>query len=157
MGYRLIDDDSVWLGYRWTGHNPYNNFYQENRLFEQLIHQKKFAYNDRFIARTRLEEIQRSNSNQISLRLRQRMAVELRRYSSKFFPFLYDEVFFQLNNTSYTSNNFVSENRLFIGGNFITSRNTWWEIGYINQFQMHTPQASQNIMSHIISVTYNLA
>ena len=155
IGYRFLDNESIWLEYRWTGHDPYNGFFQENRLFQQLLQIKKFNA-AHLILRARLEEIQISNSSQISVRLRERIAVEIMHgYFWKMFPFLYDEVFFQLKNTDYTSNKFINQNRLFIGFNLYTGRKSWWEIGYINQFQMRTPQNVQNTMSHIFSVTYN--
>lgn len=158
MGYRLQDAETIWLGYRWTGRNPYNGFIQENRLFQQFIQQKNLTNVDKIIFRTRLEEIEHGNSSQIAIRLRERVALELmREYFLKLFPFLYDEIFMQLKSTNYTSNKFVNENRLFLGFNLYASEQTWWEIGYINQFQLRTPQAAQNTMSHIASFTYNFS
>ncbi len=158
VGYRFIDNGTVWLGYRWTGHNPYDGFYQENRLFQQLIQQKELTNSDRIISRTRLEETQRSNSSEISLRLRQRVAFELMRATfSKIFPLIYDEIFFQLKNTHYTPNKLISENRIFVGCNIYVRDKKWWEIGYINQFQMRTPERHQNTLNHIVSFTYNFS
>ena len=158
VGYYFIKSQSLWLGYRWSGHNPYNGFYQENRLFQQFIDEISLTTSDLIFLRTRLEEIERGNSSQISIRLRQRLALQMEReLIVNVRPFLYDEIFFQLHNTLYTTNKLVSENRIFIGFNLYISHNAWWEIGYINQFQMQTPQDSQNIMNHIASFTYNFA
>jgi hypothetical protein len=156
LGYKLTTDKSIWLGYRWTGRNPYNGFYQENRLFQQIIWNKKLNTSQRFISRTRLEEITLSNINQIGLRLRQRFALEINHaFFKDLFPFLYEEVFFQLNHPVYMPRTLIGENRLFLGFNLYLTKKTWWEIGYINQYQIKTPLQTQNQMSHILSFTYN--
>ncbi|MCD6039179.1 MAG: uncharacterized protein K0S27_579 [Gammaproteobacteria bacterium] len=156
LGYKLAADKSMWLGYRWTGRDPYNGFFYENRLFQQLIWDKKLTPFSLFVFRSRLEEITRSRTNSVSLRFRQRFAVEIRHaLFENAFPFLYDEVFFQLNHPSYETQSFIAENRLFLGFNLFFTKKTWWEIGYINQYQIKTPQQTQNQMSHILSCTYN--
>jgi|GEM_PF-4990842 len=157
IGYRLTDQGTLWAGYRWSGHHPNNGFFQENRLFQQWIAHRNVTSSHRVISRVRLEETERGDSSQISIRLRQRVALELKRDYLSVFPFLYDEVFFQLKNTDYTSNKFVNENRVFIGFNLYTSHKTWWEIGYINQYEMRRPQQTQNSMSHIVSLVYNIS
>ncbi len=157
LGYPLTLNTNIWIGYRWTGRNPYNDFFQENRLIQQITSQKKLILYH-FGFRTRLEEVSRSNVGQISLRLRQRFAVEIQHslFSQATLPFFYDEIFFQLNHPDYATKNFVSENRLFLGFNFYRSPNAWWEIGYMNQYQYKTPQQTQNQMNHILSFTYNV-
>lgn len=157
IGYRLRDDKSFWFGYRWTGQDPDNGFYQNNTLFQQMIWLFKPERLRKVVLRSRLEEIQRTNQNQISLRFRERAALEINHalFFNTIFPFLYDEVFFQLNKTSYTTTSLVSENRLFVGFNLYLQEKTWWEIGYINQFQMSTPLNNQNQMNHIVTLTYN--
>lgn len=158
LGHHFVKTQSLWIGYRWAGHNPYNGFYQENRLFQQFISEMTLTTSDQIISRTRLEEIEHGNSSQISIRLRQRLALQMEReLISNVKPFLYDEIFFQLHNTQYTSNKLISENRIFIGFNLFTSHKNWWEIGYINQYEMKTSQDKQNTMSHIASFTYNFS
>jgi hypothetical protein len=159
IGYKLAVNQSIWLGYRWTGQNPYNDFYTENRLFQQIIWEEKLDKLQRIIFRSRLEEIQRTNQRQISLRFRERIAFEWWHLSffNKISPFVYDEVFFQLTKTDYTTHDFFSENRIFIGFNFLISKSSWWEVGYINQFNVPTPSNNQDQMSHILSITYNFS
>ncbi|MFZ2315770.1 MAG: DUF2490 domain-containing protein [Gammaproteobacteria bacterium] len=155
IGYRLALGKSIWAGYRWSGHNPYNNFYQENRLFQQLLLPMRSRI-DRSILRSRLEEIGRGNQSQISLRLRERLALEFETgLINNSHPFVYDEIFFQLNKTNYTTNRLISENRLFLGINLFINKLDWWEIGYINQYTMSASASAQNKMNHIISLTYN--
>jgi hypothetical protein len=155
VGYQVADEHSVWVGYRWTGRNPYNNFFQENRLFQQILSQKQRNLN-RFLIRSRLEEITAGNSSQVALRLRERIAIEHERaLFSNAYLFVYEEVFFQLNRPAFMPDAFVGENRIFLGFNLRKSKTTWWEIGYLNQFQVRTVNQSQNQMSHILAVTYS--
>lgn len=156
VGYEFVPEQSIWMGYRWTANNPNNGFYQENRLFQQWLWQNKLSELHRILLRSRLEEIERGDQTGIDVRLRERIALQILKPLFKHvFPFFYEEIFLQMNNTGYTSNKFVSQNRIFIGFNMYESKKTWWEIGYINQFLFSTPLNSQNTMSHIMSVTYN--
>jgi hypothetical protein len=156
VGYSLFKDKSIWIGYRWSAHNPNNGFYQGNRLWQQLswiISDKNLI---KFFSRTRLEQTMYSDQSQLSFRLRELISVEFKNeVATKFSPLVYDEVFFQLNKTNYTSHQLVSENRLFLGVRLPTSADTFWEIGYINQYQFSTPLNNQNQMNHIASFTYN--
>lgn len=154
LGYQVTNDSNAWFGYRWTGRNPYNDFFQENRLIQQVISQKKVSLY-RFILRSRLEEITHTNNSEIALRVRERLAVEINHVLFKHaLPYFYDEMFFELNRTTYQPQNFIGENRLFLGFNVYQTPTDWWEIGYINQFQVKNPQQTQNQMSHIVSVSY---
>lgn len=157
VGYQLAPTENIWIGYRWTGRNLYNDFFQENRLFQQNISQiKSDLY--RVIIRTRLEQITLSNNSKIGLRFRERFAFEIKYpLFENALPYLYDEVFFRLNRTAFLPESFLGENRLFLGFNLYVTPTIWWEIGYMNQFQVKAPQQTQNQMSHILSVTYNFS
>src|SRR5579871_2333798 len=54
IGYLFLENETIWLGYRWTGQHPYNGFYQENRLFQQLIQERKMNHASHIIVRSRL-------------------------------------------------------------------------------------------------------
>lgn len=155
LGHRYSDHTDMWLGYRWTGRNPSNDFFQEDRLIQQIV-SRKITTLSRSSIRSRLEEITHTNSSQIALRLRERITLEINHsiFNKTALPYFYDEMFFELNRTNYQPQNFIGENRVFIGFNLYTTPKTWWEIGYINQFQVKTPQQTQNQMSHILSVIY---
>lgn len=157
IGYRMFKQGSIWLGYRWSGHDPSNGFSQENRLFQQVTLEARLEEDHRIISRLRLEEIERSTSNQIALKLRERLALEIgNKILGSTKPYFYDEIFLQLNHTNFTSNKLITENRLFLGFNIYTPKKSWWEVGYINQYQMRTPFNTANSMSHVASITYNL-
>jgi hypothetical protein len=156
LGYKP-NQTSYWVGYRWSGRRPFNDFFQENRLFQQIIVPFESVRFKKVLARTRLEETQATDQNEISLRLRQRLAFEFAQsfVLGNLFPAIYDEVFFQLNKTDYTSHTLFSQNRVFLGFNWRKTQEAWWEVGYINQYQMSTPLNNQNHMNHIVSLTYN--
>jgi hypothetical protein len=155
VGYKYVPGQSVWLGYRWQGNNFNHGFYQENRLWQQMVWETKDLSLNRVLLRSRLEEFIRSNQSQTGFRLRERFFVEMPNlYNGCINPVFYDEVFFQLNKTDYTSHQFVSQNRLFVGFNYMLTAENFWEIGYLNEYLFATPQRSDNQMNHVISLTY---
>lgn len=153
---RTFSGKRVWLGYRWSGHDPNNQFYQENLLFQQFnfpIKANELIY---FASRSRLEEIVRGNQNQVALRFRKKISLEINSlFMKKANPYVYNEFFFRLNKTRYTASNVLTENRLFLGFNVYLSNTHYLEIGYINQYQYKTPLSTQNQMNHILSLIYN--
>ena len=156
IGYLLIPRHRVWLGYRWSAHNPNNGFYQENRLWQQYVFLKEDDEIRRIALRTRLEELELTNQSQILYRVRERLSYEsISLFFGALNPFLYDEAFFLLNTTNYSSNKFFSQNRLFLGFNWYLPSKNFWEIGYINQYEFNPQQNNQNQMNHILSFNYN--
>lgn len=154
IGRKFFSDKSVWLGYRWSAHEPYHEFYQENRLFQQLIW--PIHPNDlmELTSRSRLEEIMRGNQSQMALRFRKKISLEMKYgFMKRINPYFYNEFFFRLNRANYMSNSILSENRLFLGFNFYLSTHRFLEVGYINQYQSKTP-LRQNQINHILSFSY---
>jgi hypothetical protein len=157
VGRHVTPAVSVWLGYRWSAHQPYNDFFQTNRLFQQALFETLNTGSARMLLRSRFEEVVQSHQSQPSFRFRQRIYTEFKtRYLGMMNPLVYEEMFFQLNKTDYTTHQFVSENRVFIGVNLWHQPHALWEIGYINQYEWRSPQRTQNAMSHVISLNYNL-
>ncbi|MEN9917174.1 MAG: hypothetical protein RLY40_1106 [Pseudomonadota bacterium] len=154
LGRRFLCDKSIWIGYRWSGVNPNNQFYQINRLIQQLIwpiHPNNFID---LVSRSRFEEIIRGNQNQMAFRFRKRISLEMKYYFlKKINPYFYDEIFVRLNKTNFTSNSLLSQNRLFLGFR-IYLPSQYLQLGYINQYQSESPLA-QNRMNHILSISYN--
>ena len=155
LGRRFFSDKSIWLGYRWSGVNPNNQFYQNNRLIQQFIwpvHPHNFIT---LVSRSRFEEIIRGNQSQMEFRFRKRISLEMKYYFLKRLnPFFYDEVFVRLNKTDFTSNSLLSQNRLFLGFRIYLPNTQYLQLGYINQYQSGSPLA-QNQMNHILSMSYN--
>jgi len=155
LGHVLSPGKTLWLGYRYSGINPYNDYFSVNMLWQQLIWDTRDVSNTRVLLRTRFEESQRGNRSQTSLRLRERFYLgSPQLYFGYINPVFYEEVFFQLNKTDYTTHRLVSENRVFIGFNFLRSTQHFWEIGYINQYIVAAQPGAQNQMDHVISFNY---
>ncbi len=155
IGRVIAPGETLWLGYRYSGINPFDGYFSVNTLWQQFIWETKDASNVRVLLRTRLEEAERSNQSELSLRLRERFYMQSPHvYFGSINPVFYDEVFFQLNKTSYTTHQLVSENRAFFGFNILKSTLEFWEIGYINQYIFAAQPGDQNHMDHVISVNY---
>lgn len=146
---------SFWCGYRWTIHQPFSDPFQSDRLFQQLL-LNNGEQPIQLIGRIRLEQIKPSNRSQVVIHLRLRGTMEFRNWQQgRFVPVIYNELFLPLKTTSYTSSQFINENRLFLGFNYLLPESARWEIGYINQFQFKRPQEKQNNLTNIFTITYN--
>jgi hypothetical protein len=154
-GYRLNQQNTIWLGYRYSEHHPQHRPFHSDIIYQQHIWNVGIGESGRRMLRSRLQEVKRSNQTQWSYLLRERLYGEFfKMYAGFINPVIHDEVFFQLNKTNYTSHQLISQNRLFLGANFYVAPEKFWEIGYMNQYQFSTPANPQNILSHILSVTY---
>jgi hypothetical protein len=155
LGYYLTPRQSLWFGYRYSLLTPPDGYRPENRLWQQMTWVAVMNDHNTVILRNRIEETKYAYQSQISVRLRERLLVEWwQHYFGALNPLVYDEVFFQLSKTNYTSSRLINQNRLFLGVNVRASTDHFWEVGYINQYLMRTPQQTQNSMNHIISITY---
>lgn len=154
IGYQFLEN-SFWFGYRFTQHIYNRPSFKDNRFVQQLVYpinENMINWNHRF----RLEEGYRSNRKQMYLRLRQRLSMELTlSCDSNNKPYIYNELFFMLNKTNYTSHRFISENRLFLGFNVYSRKDTWWEIGYMLQYLAKRPRNNMYQINHILSINYN--
>ena len=158
IGYRINEAYQLGTGARLSGNNPDNDFYQVLRLFEQLIWKVPTPSSYSLTLRTRFEALGQSNSNQIALRIREKVTLEwLKAYWGAINPLVYDELYVPIIATNYTPHNFFGENRLFLGVNWRTSKTKFWEIGYINQYQSKRPNQVNRQMSHVFSLTYNFS
>ncbi|OIZ99731.1 hypothetical protein BEV13_05135 [Rickettsiella grylli] len=155
VGRQILFNKNIWLGYRWSGHDPSHQFYSENRFFQQFIWPINPKDRISFISRSRLEEIIRENQHPMTFRLRKRISAEIKYdFRRKINPYFYDELFFRLNKTKYTSDSVLSENRLFLGVRIYLAKKKSVKIGYINQYQSETP-FSKNQLNHILALTYS--
>lgn len=157
IGNELNQNVAFWMGYRMTERNPDDGFNPESRLFQQVISRFVLSSTNELFYRARLEETTIRQNSSVAVRLRHRLAFSHNEpiiYHLE--PFLYEELFTQLVRTDFTPNDFITENRVFIGFNWRLENKQWVEIGYLNQFQMRLPNQSQNTMSHVLVAIYNL-
>ena len=148
-GYRFSPLVSVWNGFSWI--SPNNGTAQTYRAWQQIIWEL-FDKNPiiLFQTRTRLEEHKREGQPELLLRGRERWRVAFPERLGKLTPVLYDEIFVNFNHPAWVNQGFIDQNRVFIGVDTPVWKNSFWEMGYINQYLFTTPV---NRMVHILSIS----
>ncbi len=157
IGNVISKHSTLWAGYRYTGRNPYNGYTPEDRLFQQIVSKLLSSDSNEITYRARLEELIIRDTAGISLRLRHRLAFTHKKaviYNLE--PYLFDEIYTQLNRTEFTPNYFIFENRAFLGFKIRVNKKKSIELGYMNQYQMRQRNQSQNVMSHVLVIMYDL-
>jgi Protein of unknown function (DUF2490) len=153
--YALNDRSSVWLGYAHVNTHPAGrSSFEENRLWQQYLHNFEPIYDVKIQSRTRLEQRWLENSDDTGYKLRQ--LVRLTTHSSlhpKLTWVVYDEYFINLNTTDYGARKGFDQNRAFIGVNWALSQTARVEVGYLNQF---VNGRNVNAENHVLSTTLNL-
>lgn len=157
IGNVLNQQVTLWAGYRFVERDPNDGFNPENRLFQQVVARFQLSNSNEFVYRARLEETQIRSASDIALRFRNRFSWSHNEpVLPHLEPFIYEEVFTQLNRASFTPDSFFTENRIFLGFNYRLPEREWIELGYLNQFLIHQRNQTNNTMSHVIVMTYNL-
>lgn len=155
IGYPLNDKLRLWAGYLISGNDFNTRYFREQRLQQQLYWHMLDNQQERLASRTRFEEIAVSFSRQNLIVARQMFAHEQLSYFYGYInPLIYDEIFTHLNNPSYATVNFISQNRLFLGFNVYFSNHEYMKIGYMNQFISKKERHSHNEMNHLLTLQY---
>ncbi len=154
IGYSLTDNLRFWAGFYYSGNNFYHHQFEETRLEQQFFWKAVDNKERRVAARARLEEIAFSNESQNAIIFRQMFAHESKvYYRGNINPLIYDEIFFHLNNTRYTSKGFLSQNRAFLGFNWYVSTHAFFKIGYLNQYITGGTRVHEE-MRHLLVINY---
>ena len=123
--------------------------FQEYRPWQQFQLEKAQKY-FHFYWRTRLEERKRQNFSEISVRFRQRITLQSTKpLADKFYPVVYDELFFNLNQVEWIDTNTLNQNRMFLGFD-INFKSFILQLGYLNRVRFET---EQNNITHILQLT----
>ncbi|MGY6214669.1 DUF2490 domain-containing protein [Methylolobus aquaticus] len=156
VGYALNDHSSLWLGYAYVPTmQPFTNQSRnEQRSWQQYLwstHSESGQWN----LRTRLEQRYRPDDNsKVGWRFRQQV-----KFSQPIPAWagwswvLSDELFINVNRTSYTNEGF-NQNRIFFGLAYRLSASTHTEVGYLNQFSNR--DGAPNQLHHILSLALYL-
>lgn len=149
IGYSVLNNLSFWQGYQWFSNNQMSDLGQENRLWQMMVYTPINNPQLRVISRSRMEERRLESSGQWGFRFRERVNVVLpQKIFHRYSPEIYDEILIKLNQPDWiSSNNTFDQNRFFVGIQFPTSRISYLELGYINQYLIREPE---NIMANII-------
>lgn len=152
VGYQYTPTLSFWLGYQADSHNYFTNSNSVNRIWQLMIWQ--FYQNHSFMLtnQSRLEERQQVGQGQWNDRLRERFIVQWPgALFNKITPVVFDEVFFNLTTPSWTNDRLIDQNRAFAGIEIPTSKHTFLQIGYLNQYVIQSPQ---NTMNHVLYLSF---
>lgn len=149
---KLSDRSSVWLGYgHVTSHPASGDTIDEHRLWQQYLHQFEPWGAYTFTSRTRLEERRVESRDDTGYRLRQTLRVSrplsvLQGASLV----IWDEIFFNANETDWGARSGFDQNRAFVGGAYKFSKQSRIELGYLNQY---VRAKGDDKMNHVLSTS----
>lgn len=153
--YALNEKTSVWIGYANVASHPAGkSSFEENRVWQQLLHHFDAVGSVAIQSRTRLEQRFIEHSEDTGHKLRQMLRLTLpSSLSPKLHWVAYDEYFINLNDTDYGARQGFDQNRAFLGMNWAFDTDLKFEIGYLNQYVNGT---RTDLSNHVLSGTINL-
>ena len=153
LGYALTDRLTLWAGYAYIATDPVRrDEFGENRLWQQLTWN---APTEGFTlqGRARLEErfVETDGDTGYRLRLLGKAMVPLNQDKSLFVS-LWDEAFWDLNDTDWGERTGFRQNRAFAGLGFEldAAPKVWIEVGYMNQWIDRRGADKEN---HVLSIS----
>ena len=153
--YKLTPQSSVWLGYgKIRTHGAKTGIVDENRIWQQYSHNFKILDDVGLLSRTRIEQRQLENGDDIGYRVRQMIRLT-RPFESdpNFSTVVSNEIFFNMNDTDWGARSGFDQNRLFGGLGYAISPMVRVEAGYLNQY---VDTATVNRMNHVLSLSMSL-
>jgi len=152
VGYALAESTTAWIGYaRVYTASASGATSNEDRIWQQFLWKSRVG-DFKFQSRTRLEQRFFDTGSDTGWRLRQFVKASWNfPHESRFSLVGYEELFLDLNDTSWGQRSGFAQNRLFLGiGMKLDARGrTKLEIGYLNQY---LDGAGPNRMNHILSI-----
>lgn len=156
LGYGYSPEIDFWLGYR-RSQSPYRTpTPQRNTIWEEVDWLFVNGAHVKWSSRTRFEQVKPTNNVVWLLRLRQRFKVAFPTlYKKNMVPVIWNEFFFNLKETPYTTRDFYSQNRLFMGFDVVMTKTQKLEIGYLNQLLFVSEPRRPNEINHVLFVDYS--
>ena len=153
LGYAITDKQTVWAGYAYISTSPVlGNNVDEHRFWQQWTATPSCC-DWKFLHRSRFEQRWLETGNDVGLRWRQLARGQRILTCCPEFSFvLWDEVFFNLNETDWGANSGLDQNRAFIGFGYKRHPDSKirTEIGYLNQFV----DRDTDELNHILSINF---
>ena len=146
----------LFLGPSWIlTKNTEGKIYHEYRLWEQLNWQLINNSSILLNSRSRFEEKERSNQQQIAIQFRERLwaRIPIKNIPLYYYSF-FDEVFFNFNHPSWVSPYFFEQNRMFLGIAKQLTKTMMLDFGYLNQLQLGPPCQIDNVILLSVSITF---
>lgn len=151
LGYDLNEHTTAWLGYAWIENDPPAGSFTEHRIWQQLTWGKSYDWGTPF-ARTRLEQRFDERGGETGWRLRQFL-----RWTRPVSPGsrlgwrIWDEVFYDLNDTGWGQDTGFRQNRAFAGLGWQLDDSLTLEFGYLNQYISRN--GADDSMNHVFAIT----
>lgn len=149
LGYKINPHLVFWFGYQYSSENLASGTAPENRIWEMLswdfINQKNFTVN----CQSKLEQRFLNGQSQSSERFREKLTFNLPNYIlNKYTPVFWNEIFVNITRPVWVNTRVIDQNRAFLGADIPTSKQTYLEVGYLNQYQFEETTANKmnNIM-----------
>lgn len=155
LGYQFVPNATFWAGYQVFSHNNLSGSARENRIWQQITWNILTTSKVKILSRSRFEERHRVTEPQWSDRFRERLTLRLpSAIAPKITPAIWDELFFNVNRAPWTVQRTFEQNRAFIGLDFTTSKESFLEVGYLNQYIFSNRVNEDN---HILYVMLNVS
>lgn len=153
--YALTPKTSLWFGYAHVNTHPAGRAsFEENRLWQQVLHQFDDIGALKIQSRTRLEQRFLENSDDTGHKVRQLIRLTYPSpISERLLLVAYDEYFINLNDTDYGARRGFDQNRAFVGVNWAFDARHRLEVGYLNQYVNGTKIDAEN---HVLSTTLSI-
>lgn len=151
LGYQLNESTTAWFGYAWIRNDPESGGFDEHRIWQQLIWSRRYDWGTPLL-RTRLEQRFDDRGSETGWRLRQfarwvRPLGDESRLSWR----VWDEAFYELNDTTWGQDTGFRQNRAFAGMGYRIDDSLTLEFGYLNQHFWRDGADDTN--NHIVGVT----
>jgi len=155
LGYAFAEQQTLWAGYAWIRTSPVvGGDFDEHRFWQQWTAAP--AVGDwSFLHRSRFEQRWVETGDDIGLRWRQLARAQRTLTDCPQWSFvLWDEAFFNLNDTDWGARTGLDQNRAFIGLGYKTcpDARVRTEVGYLNQ--LVNRQGGLDEMNHILSINF---
>jgi hypothetical protein len=155
LGYALTDKQTVWAGYGWINTSPIvGEDFDEHRIWQQWTASPSVGC-WKFLHRSRFEQRLVETGDDVGLRWRQFFRGQrVINHCPEWSLVLWDEAFFNLNDTDWGAQSGFDQNRSFIGFGYKPTRDSKvrTEIGYLNQFIDR--ESGADGLNHILSVNF---
>lgn len=153
INYALSDKSTLWFGYSYVDTKTATGHTYEDRWWQQFQYVSK--HNDvTWLSRTRLEQRNLDHGDSTSNRVRQQLRASWPINGADNLSYLvWDEFFWNMNDTRWAGDSGFNQNRLFTGIMWKYTNKSRLEIGYLNQY-INGNNGKPDQLNHTISSTF---
>lgn len=150
LNFALTEKASFWLGYVYADTKTANGHTYEDRWWQQFQYVSKY-HDIIWLSRSRLEQRHLDSGDKASYRFRQQLRASWPLNGRSDLSYLvWDEAFWNINDTQWAGDSGFNQNRLFTGVMWKYTDASRLEIGYLNQY-VNGSNGTSNQMNHVLS------